>query len=80
MFATYLWRIGQPRLLSAGPAAEHGAVADKQLAVIWMILVRPLLSKVGSGSLSTLMYRCLRSTLFISRATRLDTSGWLDVC
>lgn len=55
MFATYLWRIGQPRLLSAGPAAEHGATADKQLAVIWMILVPLLLSKFGSGSLNILM-------------------------
>ena len=41
MFAAYLWRIGQPKLLSAGPAPEHGATADAQLALLWMILVRP---------------------------------------
>jgi len=41
MFATYLWRMGKPRLLSAGPAPQHGATADAQLALLWMILVRP---------------------------------------
>ncbi|KAK9826104.1 hypothetical protein WJX81_003950 [Elliptochloris bilobata] len=43
IFAAYLWRIGQPKLLSMGPVPEHGATADAQLAMLWMILVMPLL-------------------------------------
>ena len=41
MVAAYLWRVGQPVLLSAGPAPQHGAAADAQLALLWMILVPP---------------------------------------
>ena len=41
ILAAYLWRIGQPKLLSTGPAPEHGATADVQLAMLWMILARP---------------------------------------
>lgn len=48
IFAAYLWRIGQPKLLSTGPAPEHGAAADAQLAMLWMILARP--NVLGSAS------------------------------
>ena len=41
ILAAYLWRIGQPKLLSTGPAPEHGGTADAQLAMLWMILARP---------------------------------------
>ena len=41
ILAAYLWRVGQPKLLSTGPAPEHGGTADAQLAMLWMILARP---------------------------------------